>query len=267
MKRLGITLETVPRIHHVKEDPDLTTLKTKFNKLFNENNTKNGLEVKIQPKRENSAKLIHKKGIPIPIHSQSMEKKRETNKTRPYWNSNNIDENCFVSPALITVKKEKSMRNALDSRKLNEITVKRKAQKPNTEELVSQTSRKSRTVEQIKYACQNLIWTTHTESYCSRGKLETCAYLPKPRGILPVITVPWRDSTVWKDTYNLSGKDRPVTRNRHTVWLDDIIVVTKSSKEEHMEELIDVLTKLERLDIDWAKPNPSFLRQNWMDRP
>ena len=33
--------------------------------------------------------------------------------------------------------------------------------------------------------------------------------------------------------------------NKNPAWLDNIIVVTKGSKEEHMKELIDVLTKLE----------------------
>ena len=32
---------------------------------------------------------------------------------------------------------------------------------------------------------------------------------------------------------------------KHPAWLEDIIVITKGSKQEHMEELIDVLTKLE----------------------
>ena len=56
--------------------------------------------------------------------------------------ANNIDENCFVCPAVITVKKDKSMKIPLDSPKLNEITVKRKAQKPKMEELISRMSRK-----------------------------------------------------------------------------------------------------------------------------
>ena len=54
----------------------------------------------------------------------------------------NIDENCFVSPAVITIKKGKSAKIALDSRKLNEITIKRKAQMPNMEELLSRIPRK-----------------------------------------------------------------------------------------------------------------------------
>ena len=33
--------------------------------------------------------------------------------------------------------------------------------------------------------------------------------------------------------------------NKHPSWLDDIIVVTKGCKQKHMDELIDVLSKLE----------------------
>ena len=47
-------------------------------------------------------------------------------------------ENCFVSPAVITIKKDKSVKIALDSRKLNESCVKRKATIPNMEELISE---------------------------------------------------------------------------------------------------------------------------------
>ena len=145
MKKLGITLETdktVPQIQQIKEDPDITSLKTKFKKLFTENHTVNGLEVKIQLKED--AKLIQQKGRPIPIHlQQSVGKEIEKLiKQGHIEKANNIDENCFVSPAVITVKKDKSIKIALDSRKLNEITVKRKAQMPNMEELISRISRK-----------------------------------------------------------------------------------------------------------------------------
>ena len=55
--------------------------------------------------------------------------------------ANNIDENCFVRPAVITLKKDKSVKIALDSRKLHELTVKRKAQKRNMEDMISKISR------------------------------------------------------------------------------------------------------------------------------
>ena len=110
MKKLGITLETdktVPQIQQIKEDPDITSLKTKFKKLFTENHTVKGLEVKIQLKED--AKLIQQKGRPIPIHlQQSVGKEIEKLiKQGHIEKANNVDENCFVSPAVITVKKDK----------------------------------------------------------------------------------------------------------------------------------------------------------------
>ena len=100
-----------------------------------------GLEVKIQLKED--ARLIQQKGRLIPIHlEKSVEKEINKLMKQGYIKkTNNIDENCFVSPAVITVKKDKSVKISLDSRKLK-ITIKRKAQMPNMEELVSRISRK-----------------------------------------------------------------------------------------------------------------------------
>ena len=144
IKKLGITLETgktVKQLHQINEDPDVTELEIKFKKIFIENHTANGLEVKIQLKED--AKLIQQKGRPIPIHlQQSVGKEMEKLiKQRHIEKATNIDNNCFVSPAVITVKEDKTVK-ALDSQKLNETTVKRKTQMPNMEELISRISRK-----------------------------------------------------------------------------------------------------------------------------
>ena len=48
--------------------------------------------------------------------------------------------------------------------------------------------------------------------------------------------------------------------NKHPAWLDDIIVVTKGSKEEHMKELIDVLTKLENARYRLSETKSEFLK-------
>ena len=143
MEKLGITLDTNnidPQVNHVTEDSDVTVLKKRFKKLFNEIHTVNGIEVKIHLKED--AKLIQQKGRPTPIHLQQSVGK-EINKRIKQGHiekANNIDENCFVSPAVITVKKDKSVKIALDSRKLNELTIKRKAQMPKVEELISRIS-------------------------------------------------------------------------------------------------------------------------------
>ena len=112
-EKLGITLDTNkidPQVNHVIEDSDITVLKKRFKKLFNENHTVNGIEVKIQ--LEEDARLIQQKGRPIPIHLQQSVGK-EINKLIKQGHvekANNIDENCYVSPAVITVKKDKSVK-------------------------------------------------------------------------------------------------------------------------------------------------------------
>ena len=99
MKRPGITFETCktdPKIHQVKEDPDILTLKTKFKKLFNENHTVNGLEVKIQ--LNDVAKLNQQKKTNADslttVGGKEIEK---LTKQGLIEKANNIDENVIES--------------------------------------------------------------------------------------------------------------------------------------------------------------------------
>ena len=43
----------------------------------------------------------------------------------------------------------------------------------------------------------------------------------------------------------LQEKNDQTLENKHPAWLDDIIVVTKGSKERYKEKLVDVPTSLE----------------------
>ena len=54
--------------------------------------------------------------------------------------SETIEEDCFVSHVVITVKKDKTVKIALDSCKLNESCVKKRPHMPNMEELLNQIS-------------------------------------------------------------------------------------------------------------------------------
>ena len=51
-----------------------------------------------------------------------------------------IEEDCFVSPVVITVKKDKTVKIALDARKLNESCTKKRPHMPNMDELINQIS-------------------------------------------------------------------------------------------------------------------------------
>ena len=48
--------------------------------------------------------------------------------------------------------------------------------------------------------------------------------------------------------------------NKHPAWLDDIIVVTKGSKEQHKKELVDVLTRLENAGYRLSESKSEFFK-------
>ena len=249
IEKLGKTLDTGktgPQVNHIIEDPDITTLKRKFKKLFHENHTVEGLEVKIQLKKD--ARLIQQKRRPIPIRLQQSVEKEITKlmKQGHIETTNNIDENCFVSPAVIIVKKDKLVKIAVDSRKLNEITIKRKAQMPNIEELISRISRKIAdgpadeiwfSKFDLDYAYGQLILSREARNLCifavTGGNFS--GYYRFLKGFYGLADIP----TI------IQGKIDQTLENKHPAWLDDMIVVTKGSKEQHKKDLIDVLTGME----------------------
>ena len=264
MEKLGITLDTVetsPQINQITEDPDITTLKKKFRKLFNENHTVNGIEVKIQLRED--AKLIQQKGRPKPVHLQQSVGK-EINKLIKQGHiekANDIDENCFVSPAVITVKKDKSVKIALDSRTLNEITIKRKAQMPNMEELISRISRK------IADGPADEIWASKLDLDYAYGQL----ILSREAQNLCIFAVTGGDFTGYyrflKGFYGLADiptifqeKIDQTLENKHPAWLVDIIIVTKGPKEQHKKQLTEVLTRLENAGYRLSENKSEFFK-------
>ena len=263
MKKLGITLEksnTDTPINNIREDPDVKMLKKQFRKIFNDNHTVNGLEVEIQLKER--AKVIQQKGRPMPIHlQQSVEKEIEKLKKGHIEKAKDIDENCFVSPAVISIKKDKSVKIALDSRKLNAIIVKRKAQMPKMEELISRISSKiaDRPADEfwiskfvMDYAYRQLLLSREARNLCifavTGGNFT--GYYRFLKGFYGLADIP----TIFQE------KIDQTLENKHPAWLDDIIVVTKGSKEQHKKELIDVLSRLENAGYRLSESKSEFFK-------
>ena len=264
MKDLGISVNIEKpnsKIQNIKEDTDITDLKKKFKKLFHENKTVKGIEVDIQLKP--NAKLVQQKGRPIPIHLQPAVGKEieKLTKNGHIEKATDIDENCFVSPAVITVKKDKTIKIALDSRKLNEITVKRKAQKPNMEEIISRISKKIADGEadeiwmskfDLDYAYGQLPLSKHARDLCifavTGGNFTS--YYRFLKGFYGLADIP----TIFQEQIDQT------LENKHPAWLDDILVVTKGTKDQHKRELIDVLTKLENAGYRLRENKTDFLK-------
>ena len=130
------------RLNRINENPEelIEALTKSFNKLFKENHTVHDLQVKIELKPDH--KPVQQKGRRIPIHLQPAVN-REINKlinSGHLIRANDIQQTQFISPTVITVKKDNSVKIAMDARILNDNTIKRKAQMPNLEELLGQVS-------------------------------------------------------------------------------------------------------------------------------
>ena len=204
------------------------------------------MEVKIDLKED--AKIIQQKGRPVPIHLQNQvaEGIKRLIKNGYLERATEITEDCFVSPAVITVEKDKSIKIALDSRKLNEATLKKKAQMPNMEELISRISRK------ISEEQEGEIWITKLDFDYVLGQIK----LNENTRNLCIFTVTGGEFTGYyrflKGFYGLADiptifqerLDRTL-EFKHPAWLDDIIIVTKGTIEKHESEVKETMKKLD----------------------
>ena len=232
-----------------------------FENLFKNNHTIKNLTIDIQLKKD--AKPIQQKGRPVPIHFQKIVKK-ELEKLIEKGHLEKADkttENSFVSPAVITIKKDKSVKIALDSRKLNESCIKRKATMPNMEELISQISAK---------ITQNNgeIWMSKIDLDYAYGQAKLSAEASRHC----VFSIIGGDFTghyrFKKGFYGLS--DIPTVFQEHIdkvlefktpVWLDDIICVTNGTIEEHDRELREVLIKLQEAGYRASERKPELFKK------
>ena len=216
-----------------------------FEKLFKTNHTIKDLTLEIQSKKD--AKPIQQKGRPVPIHFRRIVK-NELDKLIEKGHLEKADkttENCFISPAVITIKKDKSVKIALDSRKLNESCIKRKATMPNMKELISQISAKLTQSDgeiwmskiDLNYAYGQAKLSAEASRYCVFSIIggEFTGHYRFKKCFYGLADIP----TVFQEHI-----DR-VLEFKSPVWLDDIICVTNGTIEEHERDLREVLTKLQ----------------------
>ena len=108
--------------------------------MFENNETIKDTEVNIQ------LKLVHypvkQKTRPVPLHLQE-DVGREPDKLMKSGHlekMNDVDEDCSVSPVIITVENDKLVKVALDSRKLNDSSIKMTPHMPNMEKILNRSS-------------------------------------------------------------------------------------------------------------------------------
>ena len=207
--------------------------------LFKNNHTIKDLTIDIQLKKD--VKPIQQKGRLVPIHFQkiALEELEKLIGKGHLEKADKTTKICFISPAVITVKKDKSVKVALDSRKVNEACIKRIAAKPNTEELISKISAKDTKGEGEIWISQIDLDYAYGQTKLSREAAKHCVFsiiggdfTGHYRFKNGVLDIP----TVFQDA---------VLEFKAPVWLDDIICVTNGRIEDHEKEVREVLTKLQ----------------------
>ena len=139
LKQLPITMNKISLDNNINQS-ETTKIHTKFKKLIEANHTNKNTEVKIQIKP--GCYPIQQKARPIPYHLQD-DVKNELDrfiKSGHLERLETIEEDCFVSPVVNTVKKDKTVKIALDARKLNDSCMKKRPHMPNMDELLNQIS-------------------------------------------------------------------------------------------------------------------------------
>ena len=243
LKQLPITINKISLNNETNQSESIYK---KYHKLFNTNHTIKDAEVKIQTKP--GCYPIQQKARLIPYHLQE-DVKNELNRlieSGHLERLETIEEDCFVSPVVITVKKDKSVKTALDARKLNDSCIKKRPHMPNMDELLNQISAQLSkndtdptwiSVIDLDYAYGKMKLAPDTSKHCNfaiTGE-KINGYYRFRKGFYGPADIP----TIFQEKIDRTfGHETPV-------WLDDIIVVTRGTKEKHNQKLESVLTKPE----------------------
>ena len=162
---------------------------------------------------------------------------------------------------MITVKKDNSVKLAMDARILNDNTIKRKAQMPNLEELLGQVSMAITKDEEmplyistidLEYAFGQVKLHPDTSKHCNIAIIggDSTGYYQFKKGFYGLSDMP----TIFQENIDKT------LEYQTPAWQDDIIIATRSTAEEHMERGSEILDKLEKAGYRASKEKSKFLR-------
>ena len=227
--------------------------------MFENNETIKDTEIKIQLKPGHHP--VKQKARPVPLHLQEDvgNKLEKLIRTGHLEKINDVDEDCFVSPVVITIKSDKSVKIALDSRKLNDSCIKMRPHMPNMGDLLNQISveiTRDRTTQLFlskidwDYAYRQMKLSEETSRQCVSALTggNFSGYYRFKKGFYGLADIPTKFQEKIDRTLEYCTP----------AWLDDIIVVTRGSKQDHEKKLFDVLDKLEKAGYRASKKKSEF---------
>ena len=197
---------------------------------------------------------IQEKGRRIPIHIQD-KVQAELSKLLSEGHITKLDKctsDCFIAPIVITVKKDDSIKLALDAKPINRQLFKNKYQMPNVDELLDGVSqivtanavgRLYFTVLDLKYAYSQIKLNAETAKQCNFNIVRGQA------------TGTYRFLTVFYGLADMPAEfqkamDGILNHAKNTFcFLDDILVVSKGNEQEHERLVTNVFKKLDNENL------------------
>ena len=198
------------------------------------------------------AKLTQQKGRRIPIQLQKAVDE-EISRLLKEGHIEKINEikDVFIQPTVITVKKDRSVKIALDARAFNQAIEKDKYQMPNLEDLLDMVAEKL-VIEKRKawfssvdmtYAYGQVPLHLLTAKHCNFQIIggESTGTYRFVTGFYGLSVMPTEFQKVMDI---LLAKFREVF-----VFIDDIFIVTKGTKDEHIDKLREILKSLDQAEV------------------
>ena len=206
---------------------------------------------------------IQEKGRRIPIHMQD-KVQAELSKLLSKGHITKLDKctsDCFIAPIVITVKKDDSIKLALDAKPINRQLFKNKYQMPNVDEIldgVSQIVTVGRlyfTVLDLKYAYSQIKLNAETAKQCNFNIVGGQA------------TGTYRFLTGFYGLADMPAEfqkamDRTLNHAKNTFcFLDDILIVSKGNEREHERLVTNVPKKLDNENLALKLEKCAFFNQ------
>ena len=223
---------------------------------------------KIRIKMKENASISQQKGRRIPIQMQKAvdsEIKRLL-KEGHIERVDEIKDDVFIQPTVMTVKKDRSVKIALDARALNKAIDKDKYQMPNLDNLMEMIAeRLDNSIGEVWYSSVDLTNAygqiplhALTAKHCNFQIIggESTGTYRFVTGFYGLTVMP---TEFQKDMDNLLARFREVF-----VFIDDILIVTKGTKSEHLTKVREILKVLDLANLQ-IKADKCKIAQNQIE--
>ena len=254
-------------VNSIEKEKDLSA-ETKqfvkeFPKLFERRGRVKNHKVRINFKTD--AKITQQKGRRIPIQLQKAVDKEigRLLKEGHIEKINEIKDDVFIQPTVKTVKKDRSVKIALDARALNRAIDKDKYQMPKLEKLLDMVAEKldSENGEawvssvDMTYAYGQIPLHLLTAKHCNFQIIggESTGTYRFDTGFYGLSVMPTEFQKVMD---MLLAKFREVF-----VFIDDILIVTKGTKSEHLDKVREILKTLDDAELQLT-PGKCIIAEN-----